>query len=267
MKASSAIGLVVAIVGLYLGATMEGSNPMAILSPSAMSIVLGGTLGATIVGTSFASITNIPKMYMMAFNPNVADLNAKVSELVGYAEAARRDGLLALDEVTSTIEDPFTKKGLQLVVDGTDPDLVADILESENDAMRKRHAAGVQPFDKAGGYAPTMGIIGTVFGLIHVLGNLDKPETLGPSISAAFVATLLGVASANIIYLPIAARLKQLSQEELHARALIVEGILSIQAGDNPRVVQEKLVTFVPPALRVDPEAAAAAGGAAKAAA
>jgi chemotaxis protein MotA len=259
MKASSAIGLVVALVGLYLGAVMEGSNPMAVLSPSAMLIVLGGTLGAVIIGTSFAAITNIPKMYMKSFNPPQHDLNAKVAELVGYAEAARRDGLLALDEVTSTIEDPYTRKGLQLVVDGTDPDLVADILESENDAMRKRHGAGVQPFEKAGGYAPTMGIIGTVFGLIHVLANLDKPETLGPSISAAFVATLLGVASANVIYLPIAARLKQLSQEELHARALIVEGILSIQAGDNPRVVQEKLVTFVPPALRVDPEVAKAA--------
>jgi len=142
--------------------------------------------------------------------PAAQGLNAKVAELVGYAEAARRDGLLALDEVTSTIEDPFTKNGLELVVDGTDPDLVADILESENDAMRTRHAAGVQPFDKAGGYAPTMGIIGTVFGLIHVLSNLDKPATLGPSISAAFVSTLLGVASANVIYLPISARLKQL---------------------------------------------------------
>ena len=191
-------------------------------------------------------------MYMKAFNAEPPDLNAKVAELVGYAESARRDGLLALDEVTNTIEDPYTKKGLQLVVDGTDPDLVADILESENDAMRKRHAASVQPFDKAGGYAPTMGIIGTVFGLIHVLGNLDKPETLGPSISAAFIATLLGVASANVIYLPIGARLKQLSQDELHVRALIVEGILSIQAGDNPRVVQEKLITFVPPAQRVE---------------
>jgi chemotaxis protein MotA len=267
MKASSAIGLVVAIVGLYLGATLEGSNPMAILSPSALLIVLGGTLGAVIVGTSFAAITNIPKMYMKAFNPPQHDLNAKVAELVGYAEAARRDGLLALDEVTASIEDPYTRKGLQLVVDGTDPDLVTDILESENDAMRKRHAAGVQPFEKAGGYAPTMGIIGTVFGLIHVLGNLDKPETLGPSISAAFVATLIGVASANVIYLPLAARLKQLSQEELHARGLIVEGILAIQAGDNPRVVQEKLMTFVPPALRAEGEQAGAGANAAKAAA
>src|SRR3954469_14996606 len=266
MKASSAIGLVVAIVGLYLGATMEGSNPMAILSPSAMSIVLGGTLGAVIIGTSFASITNIPKMYMKAFNPDIADLNAKVKELVGYAESARRDGLLALDEVTSSIEDPFTKKGLQLVVDGTDPDLVADILHSEVAAMKKRHAIMSSPFDKAGGYAPTMGIIGTVFGLIHVLAHLDQPATLGPSISSAFIATLIGVASANVIYLPIGTRLKGLSGDEVHARNLIIEGILSIQAGDNPRVVQEKLMTFVPPALRAG-EGESAGADAAKAAA
>src|ERR1700755_1240065 len=241
MKASSAIGLVVAIVGLYLGATMEGSNPMAVLSPSAMSIVLGGTLGAVIIGTSFATITNIPKLYMLAFNAPQHDLNAKVSELVGYAESARRDGLLALDEQTGALEDPFTRKGLQLVVDGTDPDLVADILEAENSAMKKRHAAARQPFEKAGGYAPTMGIIGTVFGLIHVLGNLDAPETLGPSISSAFIATLIGVASANVIYLPIGSRPTALSQEELHFRQMTLEGVLAIQAGDNPRVVEEKL--------------------------
>ncbi len=231
---------------------------MAVLNLPAMLIVLGGTLGATIMGTSFDAVKAIPMQYKRIFTPDSPDLNAKVAELVGYAEAARRDGLLALDEVTNTIEDPYTKKGLQLVVDGTDPDLVADILESENDAMRKRHAAAMQPFEKAGGYAPTMGIIGTVFGLIHVLGNLDQPETLGPMIAAAFIATLLGVASANVIFLPAGARLKQLSQEELHARALIVEGILSIQAGDNPRVVQEKLITFVPPKQRLSEEQQAA---------
>ncbi|MDA0171082.1 flagellar motor protein [Solirubrobacter taibaiensis] len=267
MKVSSLIGLVVGLAGLYLGATLEGSNPFAVLNLPAMLIVLGGTLGATIMGTSFDSVKAIPMQYKRVFAPDSPDLNAKVTELVGYAEAARRDGLLALDEVTNSIEDPFTKKGLQLVVDGTDPDLVADILESENDAMRKRHAAAVQPFDKAGGYAPTMGIIGTVFGLIHVLGNLDQPETLGPMIAAAFIATLLGVASANVVFLPAGARLKQLSQEELHARSLIVEGILSIQAGDNPRVVQEKLITFVPPKQRLSEEQQAEAAAAAKAAA
>jgi len=231
-----------------------------------MLIVLCGTLGATIAGASFDAIKAIPKLYMLALNAPVHDLNGKVKELVGYAESARRDGLLALDEVTSTIEDPFTKKGLQLVVDGTDPDLVADILHSEVAAMKKRHAIMSSPFDKAGGYAPTMGIIGTVFGLIHVLAHLDQPATLGPSISSAFIATLIGVASANVIYLPIGTRLKGLSGDEVHARNLIIEGILSIQAGDNPRVVQEKLMTFVPPALRAG-EGETAGADAAKAAA
>lgn len=266
MKASSAIGLVIAVVGLFLGSTMEGSNPMAILNVPALLIVLGGTFGAVMAGTSFDAIKAIPILYKKAFIADPPDLNGRLKELVEYAEKARRDGLLALDEQLSTIEDPYTKKGLQLVVDGTDPELVAEVLEAENEAMRKRHKAAAQPFEKAGGYAPTMGIIGTVFGLIHVLENLDKPETLGPSISAAFIATLLGVASANILYLPVAARLKQLSDEELHFREMTVEGILAIQAGDNPRVVAEKLVAFVPPAQRL-PEPDEAGGAAARAAA
>jgi chemotaxis protein MotA len=263
MKASALIGLGIAILGLTLGPTMEGSSPTAIINPSAMLIVLCGTLGATIVGASWDAIKKIPKMYMKVFSTAPQDLNALVKELVGYAESARRDGLLALDEQTAEIENPFTRKGLQLVVDGTDPDLVADILDAENAAMKKRHAAGRQPFEKAGGYAPTMGIIGTVFGLVHVLANLDAPETLGPAISSAFIATLIGVASANVFYLPVATKLKQISDEELHARALIVEGILSIQAGDNPRVVQEKLITYVPPEKRpAEGESTSSAAGA-----
>jgi chemotaxis protein MotA len=232
-----------------------------------MLIVLGGTLGATITGTSFDSIKAIPKLYKKAFSPDVLDLNARVTELVGYAEQARRDGLLALDEQLANVEDPYTKKGLQLVVDGTDPELVADVLEAENEAMRKRHKAATQPFEKAGGYAPTLGIIGTVFGLVHVLSNLSKPETLGPSISAAFIATLLGISSANLVYLPIAARLKQLSEDEMHFREMTLEGVLAIQAGDNPRVVQEKLTAYIPPFMRLSEEEAAEAAKAAKEAA
>jgi chemotaxis protein MotA len=261
MKASSAIGLVVGLVAIALGATLEGSNVMAILNPSALLIVLGGTFGAVMAGTSFEAIKNIPTLYKKAFTSEPPNLNARVTELVGYAEKARRDGLLALDEQLSAVADPYTRKGLQLVVDGADPELVADVLDAENDAMRKRHAAAVQPFDKAGGYAPTMGIIGTVFGLVHVLQNLDAPETLGPSISAAFIATLVGVATANVIYLPVSARCKQLSQEELHFRAMTLEGILAIQAGDNPRVVAEKLNAYVPPAQRASEDAPAQASG------
>jgi chemotaxis protein MotA len=251
MKASSLIGVLMGGIFIALGATMEGSNVMAVINIPAMLIVFGGTLGAAMGGANFTAIKNIPKMFKKAFMPEPFDLVQRVTELVGYAEKARRDGLLALDDQLSKVEDPFTRKGLQLVVDGTDPDLVAEVLEAENAAMRKRHAASVQPWDKAGGYAPTMGIIGTVFGLVHVLTNLSQPETLGPLISAAFIATLLGVASG----------LKGLSAEELHFREMTIEGILSIQAGENPRVVGEKLLAYVPPSERpdeIDTKAAAA---------
>ncbi len=265
MKAFSAIGIVVCIGGLFLGATMEGSNVMAVLSPSAMSIVLVGTFGAAAAGGGFSATKAIPKLIIKAFTSEPPDMNGRLSELVGFAEKARRDGLLALDEQVSSIEDPFTRKGMQMVVDGTDPDVVAEVLELENDNMRKRHKAFSQPFEKAGGYAPTMGIIGTVFGLIHVLQNLSSPQTLGPMISAAFVATLIGIASANVFYLPMATRLKGLSEEEHHFRAMTIEGILAIQAGENPRTIAEKLITFVPPDQRpAEGDAAAAAKGAAE---
>ncbi|MEY2533783.1 MAG: chemotaxis protein MotA [bacterium] len=263
MKGSSMIGVIAGGLCIAIGATIEGSNVMAVLNLPAMLIVLGGTFGAAMGGSSFEAIKNIPNMYKKAFLPEPLDLVVRVDELVGYAEKARRDGLLALDDQLKDIEDPYTRKGLQLVVDGTDPDLVADVLEAENAAMRKRHAASTQPWDKAGGYAPTMGIIGTVFGLVHVLTNLSQPETLGPMISAAFIATLLGVASANVVYLPVAARLKGLSQEEMHFREMTMEGILAIQAGDNPRVVSEKLMAYVPPRLR--PSEDDPAGGTAEA--
>ena len=260
MKANTLFGLIIGMAGIGLGATLEGSNVVALLNPSAMLIVLVGTFGASMAGTSFRHVKNIPVLYKKVFTASPPDMVGRLNELVGFAEKARRDGLLALDEQLPGVEDPFTRKGLQLVVDGTDPDLVADVLDAENDAMRKRHAAAVQPFEKAGGYAPTMGIVGTVFGLVHVLGNLSSPETLGPSISAAFIATLMGVASANVIFLPVAARLKALSAEELHFRAMTLEGVLAIQAGDNPRVVAEKLLAYVPPADRPSAQDAAAVG-------
>jgi chemotaxis protein MotA len=249
-KSSSIIGLVVCFLGLMAGATMEGAPVMAVLNPSAMLIVLGGTLGVTILGTSFDRIKAIPVLYKKVFMAEEFDLRARVSELVGFAEKARRDGLLALDDELSTVHDDFMRRGLQLVVDGTDPDMVAEVLDSEVESMKRRHAAGAQPFEKAGGFAPTMGIIGTVFGLVHVLENLDEPATLGPAISAAFIATLLGVGIANVIFLPTANRLKQLSNAEREFRMLTIEGILGIQSGDNPRVLSDKLLTFVPPAER-----------------
>ena len=256
MKASTGIGIGAAFAGLIMGALMEGSKLAAFFNIPALLIVLGGTFGAVMAGAGMEAMKAIPTLYKKAMNAEKPDLNARVLQIVDFAEKARRDGLLALDAELGDIEDEFTRKGLQLVVDGTDPELIREILENELDGMCARHAAGARPFEKAGGFAPTMGIIGTVMGLVHVLENLSAPETLGPAISGAFIATLMGVGAANVVFLPVAGRLKGLSAAEVHERNLILEGILSIQSGDNPRVVEEKLMSLVPPAERVSAEEA-----------
>jgi chemotaxis protein MotA len=192
----------------------------------------------------------IPALYKLVFSAEPPDLRSRVELLVSLAEQARREGLLALDARLGSIEDDFTRKGMQLVVDGTDPELVRSILEADIDGMAARHAEGASPFEKAGGFAPTMGIIGTVMGLVHVLENLAAPATLGPSISSAFIATLMGVGSANVIFLPVANRLKAISAQEMELRLLTLDGIISVQAGDNPRIVADRLNSYVAPADR-----------------
>src|SRR2546423_349503 len=250
MKAASAIGLGIAIVGLLGGAFMEGTSPASFMQPSAMLIIFGGTAGVCMASLGRGAMRRTPALYKRVFAGDEPELGGRVVELVRSADRARRDGLLALEEEIEGIDDEYLKKGLQLVVDGTDPDLVREILEAEIEGMTARHRHGVEPFDKAGGFAPTMGIIGTVMGLVHVLQNLSHPESLGPAISSAFIATLMGVGTANVIYYPIAYRLKALSAVEADARAMILEGILAIQAGENPRIVTEKLLSFVSPGER-----------------
>jgi chemotaxis protein MotA len=252
VKAATAIGIVVACVGILGAAMMEGTSPAAFMNMPAMLLVFAGTFGATMAATGMDAAKKIPSLYKIAFAGAEHHLAAKVDELVALAEKARRDGLLALESDLEQVEDEFTRKGLQLVVDGTDPDLVRDILEVEIDAMAARHKQGAETFKTAGGFAPTMGIIGTVMGLVHVLENLSAPDTLGPAISGAFIATLMGVGAANVVFLPVAGRLKGLSHEEVNERTLILEGILSIQSGDNPRVVAEKLMSLVPPSERAN---------------
>ncbi|MGH2871697.1 MAG: flagellar motor protein [Solirubrobacteraceae bacterium] len=247
MKPASAIGIGLAAGGILMSAMMGGTSPAAFIDIPAILIIVCGTGGATLASCGMPAMKRIPTLYKLVFGPPEIDLNERVQQLVGFAEQARREGLLALDSKASEIEDDFTRKGLQLVVDGSDPELVRDVLEAEIDGMIARHHEGAMPFEKAGGFAPTMGIIGTVMGLVHVLQNLAAPSTLGPAISSAFIATLMGVGSANVIYLPIASRLKALSSAEVELRTMTLEGILSVQAGDNPRVVAEKLGSFVPP--------------------
>jgi chemotaxis protein MotA len=250
MKAATAIGIGVAFCALLLSSLMDGTSPAAFLNPEALVIIMGGTGGVTLASVGMASMKRIPSLYKLTFSAEPPDMRGRLDVLVSLADQARRDGLLALDAQLSEIDDSFTRNALQLVVDGTDPEMVHAIMEAEIDGMSARHAAGAAPFEKAGGFAPTMGIIGTVLGLVHVLQNLAAPSTLGPSISTAFLATLMGVGSANVIFLPVANRLKAISAEEVELRMMTLEGILSIQAGDNPRLVADKLKSYLPPAER-----------------
>jgi chemotaxis protein MotA len=261
MKAATAIGIGVAFCALGLSAMMDGTSPAAFLNIGALMIILGGTAGVTLASVGMPAMKRIPSLYKLAFSAQPPAMRERLDMLVALADQARRDGLLALDAQLGEIEDMFTRNALQLVVDGTDPEMVHAIMEADVDGMAARHESAAAPFEKAGGFAPTMGIIGTVMGLVHVLQNLSAPSTLGPSISTAFLATLMGVGSANVIFLPIANRLKAISAEEVELRMMTLEGILSIQAGDNPRLVSEKLMSYLPPVEReaeVEPSAAGA---------
>ena len=265
MKAATAIGIGVAFGSLLMSSMMDGTSPASFINIPALMIILGGTAGVTLASVGMSSMKRVPSLYKLVISAEPPDMRGQHDRLVALADKARREGLLALDAQLGEIDDAFTRNALQLVVDGTDPEMVHAILEAEVDGMSARHEAGAAPFEKAGGFAPTMGIIGTVLGLVHVLQNLSAPSTLGPSISAAFIATLMGVGAANVIFLPIASRLKAISGEEMELRMMTIEGILSIQAGDNPRLVSEKLMSYVPPAERDADESHGAAGVAAEA--
>src|SRR5919202_5379521 len=272
MDKGTAIGLGMALV-FILGAAVVEAGSIGILFalinlPSAM-IVFGGTLGTILVAFPLERVTQLGKILGVAFRDVVSSERELVSLFVRLAERARREGLLALEGEAREITDHTLQKGLLLVVDGTDPELVREIMESDVAAMSERHEARYAMFEAAGGFAPTMGIIGTVMGLVNVLSHLDKPDELGKSIATAFIATLYGVLSANVFWLPVGQRLKQRNKEEVARRLLAVEGVLAVQAGDNPRVVREKLEAFLPLALRGEEPAAdePAAGAAPQAAA
>jgi chemotaxis protein MotA len=260
MKAATGIGIAIGCAGILLGAQMEGTPMGSLVNVPAVLIIFGGVAGACMAAAGLDAMKLIPTLYKKVLSAEKRNLRRQVSELVSYAERARRDGLLALEEEIEDVEDAYTRKGLQLVVDGTPPDMVREVLEAEIHGMRARHKIGAKLFENAGGFAPTMGVLGAVLGLIAALQNLDDPESLGPAIATAFIATLLGVGAANIVFLPVSQRLKQLSEAEVESRVLVLEGILAIQSGDNPRVIEEKLISFVPPGEREDEEPEEAEG-------
>jgi chemotaxis protein MotA len=213
-------------------------------------IVIGGTAGALFVSFPMEELKAVPNLIKATFFKNTLDVGDLVSKLVKFAEKARREGLLALEAEVASAGDPFLQKGIQLVADGLDQETIKDMLETELDFVASRHAAGTSMLEALGGFAPTLGVLGTVMGLVLVLGNLSDPQSLGPAIAVAFLATLYGVGSANLIFLPMAQKLKRKSEDELLMREVMIAGIISIQAGDNPQIVEEKLKSYLSPNLR-----------------
>jgi chemotaxis protein MotA len=248
MDLATLLGITGGFGALIAAFVLEGGHLASLLGITAAMIVFGGTIGATMTSYALSDILAIPKLIARAMRTPPDRRATLVEELVKLAEIARRDGLLALEN--HPIDDPFLKRGIMLVVDGTDPEMTAQILEAELEAMEARHARNYGIFTTMGGFAPTMGIIGTVMGLVHVLGSLENPDQLGPAIAVAFLATLYGVSSANLLWLPIGNKLKLRSKEEVAERQLMLAGILGIQAGENPRMLREKLVAQLPPSAR-----------------
>jgi chemotaxis protein MotA len=226
---------------------LDGGSPAAFLNPSAILLIFGATFGATIASTSLKQFMTMPKLLGMSMKPRVSDITTIREMLIKFAERARREGLLALENDVEGIKDPFIRHGLQMVIDGLEPDTVEDILTIEIESMQARHMKGIDMFAKMGGYSPTFGVLGTVMGLVSVLANLADPSGLGESIATAFIATLFGVGAANILWLPISANLKSKDAAEAKERHLALAAILAIQAGDNPRIVAQKLAAHAGP--------------------
>jgi chemotaxis protein MotA len=245
MDPATIIGAGMALAAILGSMIMEGGNIGSMFLIPPMILVFGGTIGAAAAGGLMSDLKNLPKSLIRAITAKVTTPHDGVETIVAMAERARRDGLLALEADVQGIEDPFLKRALEMAVDGTDADEVADILGTEVDAKRHADAAAAKIFQDMGGYGPTIGIIGTVLGLVHVLGNLGDPSTLGEKIASAFVATLWGVMTANIFWFPLANRLKRVSAAECEQMELAIEGVLAIQAGSNPRLVAQKLNSMV----------------------
>jgi chemotaxis protein MotA len=257
MDPGTLVGIGLAFGAIFASMIMEGGSPTSIILIPPMILVFGGTAGAAMAGGMLKDFLGIIGSLKRILLGKAIASDALVDSIIKLAEKARREGLLALEDAMKDVDDVFLKKGLQLAIDGTDSEELRDILEAEVDAKRKADKAAAKIFEGMGGYAPTIGIIGTVIGLVHVLENLSDPSKLGHLIAGAFVATLWGVLSANIMWLPMAAKLKRLSEIECGQMELVIAGIINIQAGANPRLVAQKLRSLLPPSAA--PKKAAAA--------
>ncbi len=258
MDVATLIGLITGIA-LLLWAVLSKSPITAFVDYGSIAVVCGGAMAAALISFPLGNLLGVLKIIKNAFFAKPQNPTALIKDLVSYAEIARRDGILSLENVIADVKDPFVVNGIQMAVDGTDPDLIEQIMTGELDSVAARHEAGKALLDNIGKYAPAFGMIGTLIGLIIMLGNMDDPDAIGPGMAVALLTTLYGALMANLFALPMADKLGTRSTEELMLKEIVIKGVMAIQSGDNPRVVEQKLKSFLPNRVRKAFEAAEAA--------
>jgi len=254
MDLLTVIGFILAIGAIVGGQLLEGGHVGSIVQLTAAVIVIGGTVGAVMVNYPMAIFLKaLANSKMIFFNVHV-DSRAMIAQIVKLATLSRKQGLLALEDKLKTLTDPFLKKGLQLVIDGTEAKAIREILEIEVEQFEDENNLSGKVYESLGGFAPTIGILGAVLGLIHVMENLADPSKLGAGIAVAFVATIYGVGSANLLFLPMGGKIKLKTRELVLARQLIIEGLVSLAQAENPKMIEEKLSGYLPESQRQKPK-------------
>ncbi|QJT10007.1 motility protein A [Oceanidesulfovibrio marinus] len=246
MDLATIIGIILSF-GLVISSIVFNGSILIFISVPSLLIVVGGTIGATLVNYPLRSVLGVMGVIKHTFMSKVESPSQIIEQFMEYANRARREGILSLEPIIKDIEDLYLKKGLQLTVDGLEPQAIQEILEKEITYLEGRHETGAEILSTFGAYAPAMGMIGTVIGLILMLQTMDDPSTIGPSMAVALITTFYGAVFANLVFLPMAGKLKQRSKDEVVIKEMVMEGILAISKGENPRIIEEKLTSFLPP--------------------
>jgi chemotaxis protein MotA len=246
---STVVGLVLAF-GLIVWSILLGGSISGFIDAPSVAVVLGGTCGALLINFPLPRMIGLASVFKKTLFFTLEDPDAVIAKMVGYAERARREGMLALEEDSESETDPFLRKGLRLAVDGTDPQLLEKILETDVEQIELRHSEGSKILTAGGAFAPAFGMIGTLIGLVNMLSNLEDPSQIGAGMATALITTFYGAVVANAFMLPLAGKLETRSKEEMIIKGMIIDGIMAIQSGDSPRIVEEKLKSFLSPTLR-----------------
>lgn len=241
MDRISIAGLLLGLVAILGGQVLEGGSIGSLVQPTAFLIVVGGTLGAVMLQSPLPVFLNGMRMAKWVFVPPVIDPERLIKQIEQWSNIARKEGLLALENQITNLKEPFRAKGLQLLVDGAEPDRLRDVLEVEISAWEASQKMAAKVWEAAGGYSPTIGILGAVMGLIHVMENLSDPSKLGAGIAVAFVATIYGVGAANLVFLPVAKKLLANISRLVILREMLVDGLVGIANGDNPRIIESRM--------------------------